>query len=200
MERVITILRQLRRQMNGAVSASMTQHGLHYGLNYGVSLPTIASISKPYAPDSALAESLWRQDVRELKIAATYIADPQRVDMALMLRWGESFRTEEVARLAAMNLFHLSIDAESTSILWISGQDEFRMICAYYILGRMARSLNDESLDTLANISSASRPNLSQASDYALREIYKHHPSRRTEIQRLAHGNTELLWQLEYAL
>lgn len=73
------MLTLLRRQMNGAVSQAMARHGIVYRLNYGVSLPTIKEISLRFAPNHSLARELYQSDVRELRIAGLYIADPEQV-------------------------------------------------------------------------------------------------------------------------
>ena len=55
--------------MNGAVSQSMREKGLVYKLNFGVELPRIKSIVC-LRKDHALAQALWKEDIRECKILA----------------------------------------------------------------------------------------------------------------------------------
>jgi len=54
--RMVALLRELRRERNGAVADSMRYYGAPYGLNYGVSLPTLRRIARAEAPDHAFAE------------------------------------------------------------------------------------------------------------------------------------------------
>ena len=72
----IDVFVRLTRQMNGAVSQTMRElggdQGMKYKMNYGVSLPTIKDIALEYYPNHALAEDLWRQEVREMQLAAVY--------------------------------------------------------------------------------------------------------------------------------
>ena len=42
--RMVALLRELRRERNGAVADSMRYYGTPYGLNYGVSLPDRKSV------------------------------------------------------------------------------------------------------------------------------------------------------------
>ena len=72
--RMVALLRELRRERNGAVADSMRYYGTPYGLNYGVSLPTLRRIARAEAPDHGFARYLYRQDVRELRLAALHIA------------------------------------------------------------------------------------------------------------------------------
>ena len=74
--RMVALLRELRRERNGAVADSMRYYGTPYGLNYGVSLPTLRRIARAEAPDHGFARYLYRQDVSELRLAALHIACP----------------------------------------------------------------------------------------------------------------------------
>ena len=52
----------------------MRYYGTPYGLNYGVSLSTLRRLARAEAPDHGFARYLYRQDVRELRLAALHIA------------------------------------------------------------------------------------------------------------------------------
>ena len=64
--RMVALLRELRRERNGAVADSMRYYGTPYGLNYGVSLPTLLDFSKiqiggnDMAYNKAKEEKKWR--------------------------------------------------------------------------------------------------------------------------------------------
>lgn len=116
---MIALLRRLKVEMNGAVSASMTERGLVYGLNYGVSIPTIKTIAMEYFPNHSLAQLLYRQDVRELKIAALFIDDPQDVTRDQMVLWGESISNTEIAEQVTFQLFSKSSLASEVALEWI---------------------------------------------------------------------------------
>lgn len=77
--RMAALLGELRREMNGAVAESMQRGEGGYGLNYGVSIPAIRAIAGRVGTDHAFARFLYRQDVRELRMAALTIADPVSV-------------------------------------------------------------------------------------------------------------------------
>ena len=76
---MVALLGELRRERNGAVADAMCLCGKPYGLNYGVSLPTLRRIARGETPDHDFARYLYVQDVRELCLAALYIAQPERV-------------------------------------------------------------------------------------------------------------------------
>ena len=88
--RMLALLRELRRERNGAVADSMRYYGTPYGLNYGVSLPTLRRIARAEAPDHGFARYLYRQDVRELRLAALHIACPACLTPEEFAAWAEA--------------------------------------------------------------------------------------------------------------
>ena len=64
---------QLRLAMNGVISTSMREKGIVYKLNFGVPLPEIKQIATTHKPDSELAAALWKEDIREFKILASFL-------------------------------------------------------------------------------------------------------------------------------
>ena len=64
---------QLRLAMNGVISTSMREKGIVYKLNFGVPLPEIKQIAATHKPDSELAAALWKEDIREFKILASFL-------------------------------------------------------------------------------------------------------------------------------
>ena len=95
--RMAALLGRFRRERNGVVADTMQYRGKAYGLNYGVSLPTIRAVARAERPDSDFARFLYRQDVRELKLAAFWIADPVQVTSVEFSDWGEGIANSEMA-------------------------------------------------------------------------------------------------------
>ena len=102
--RMMSLLSDLRRERNGLAADTMKVAGRPCGLNLGVSLPTIKSIACAQPCDHDFACSLYRQDVRELKIAALCIADPSQVDADTVMFWLGGACNSELAEMAALLL------------------------------------------------------------------------------------------------
>ena len=102
--RMVALLGELRRERNGAVADAMCLCGKPYGLNYGVSLPTLRRIARAETPDHDFARYLYVQDVRELRLAALYIAQPERVTMDEAAFWAAGIINSEVAEEASFVL------------------------------------------------------------------------------------------------
>ena len=64
-EQLKEIKTQLRLSMNGVASQSMREKGLVYKLNFGVELPRIKQIASMFEKDHTLAQTLWKENVRE---------------------------------------------------------------------------------------------------------------------------------------
>lgn len=102
------LLVRLRKEMNGAVVGDMEARGLHYRRNYGVSLHTVRHAAREYAPDHGFAKYLWRQPVRELKLAAAAIADPGEISAEELGFWFEGVENSELAENLASFLLSRS--------------------------------------------------------------------------------------------
>lgn len=149
---MIALLRTLKVEMNGAVVEAMEARGLRYALSYGVSLPTIKSISSAYAPNHSLAQLLYRQDVRELRIAALYIAQPQMMTCDQADFWAQGVITSEIAEILAMTMLSKSPQAEAITSIWINSENELLNYAALMSAARCATTeWNREKLNTSIN-------------------------------------------------
>ena len=138
--RMVALLRELRRERNGAVADSMRYYGTPYGLNYGVSLPTLRRIARAEAPDHGFARYLYRQDVRELRLAALHIACPACLTPEEFPAWAAGIVNSEIAEEAA---FALLSRAEAFPVLfsaWIASPDALLQYAALLAAARRGGS------------------------------------------------------------
>ena len=127
---MIRLLSRLKTEMNGEVVDYMQVHGLNYPLSYGVSSATVRTIAKEYAPNHNLAEFLYKQQVRELQLAAATIADPQKVNEADLDFWIQGITTMEMAENVASFLLSRTDVADIVSHRWIEHENENVRYCA----------------------------------------------------------------------
>lgn len=192
--RLSEILRELRRQMNGAVSQTMRELGQRDVINFGVSLPTIKDIALRYAPNHELACQLSERQSREATIAALYIANAEQLTIDQMEKWSDKWRTEEIARLSAMLLFWKSPQAAEFASLWIGTTTALRSTSALYIVGRIC-GMVDDALILRAIEQSIKTPDA--AGIFCMREIFFARPEFRDLIQQASTEIEELRWQIE---
>lgn len=134
---------QLRLSMNGAVSQSMREKGLVYKLNFGVELPRIKSIADAYEKDHALAQTLWKEDIRECKILAGLLQPVDSFLPEIADIWVENIRNIEIAELTCMNLFQYLPYAPAKSFHWIAAEDEYTQVCGFLTIARLLMKKGD---------------------------------------------------------
>lgn len=102
------LLRQLKREKNGAVVENMELRGIHYPLNYGVSQFTLKQIATQYGTDDALARFLYSQQVRELQLSSFLIADAAALTLDGLEFWLSGVKNTELAENVASSLLSKS--------------------------------------------------------------------------------------------
>ena len=118
--RMTTLLGAFRRERNGAVADSMRFYGRPYGLNYGVSLPTLRHLARAGATDHDFARYLYLQDVRELRLAAFHIADPERLTPDEFSFWGDGMLNSEMAEEGAFSLWSRAASLPALFDAWLA--------------------------------------------------------------------------------
>lgn len=152
---------RLRKQMNGVVAESMAQHGENYGLNYGVSIATIREIVASEKRDYEFAKYLYRQQIRELKLAACHIADAKMVDTHEFPFWSRGIANAELAEELAFALLSKIYDINSLMGVWSTESNE---MVAYAAL--MAASRNERTTTEVAFVASERAVRANPKSEY----------------------------------
>ena len=136
-----TILRNirtdLRLSMDGAVAASMRQMGVTFRMNFGVNIQRIREISLRYEPGETLAEALWKEDVRELKILATMLFPPHEMTKEIANRWVEEIENQEIREQACKNLFQEVPISNNLAKEWSTHSDERVRVTGYWLFARL---------------------------------------------------------------
>lgn len=138
METIIRSIRNdLRLSMNGIAATSMREKGVHYRMNFGVDLMRIREIALRYVPDVMLAETLWKEDVRELKILATLLYPVDRFTSDAADRWVVSITNQEIREQACRNLFQQISFAGELVNLWVVNEIEEIRATGYWLFARL---------------------------------------------------------------
>ena len=99
------IRKELRLAMNGVISTSMREKGIVYKLNFGVPYPEIKGIARKHKPNGELAAALWKEDIREFKILATFLQPAETLPLDEAKRWVKEIPYLEIAEHCCRNLF-----------------------------------------------------------------------------------------------
>lgn len=127
----------LRLAMNGVVSSSMREKGIHYKINFGVSIPELKKIAKKYTPNAELAEKLWMEDIREFKILATLLYPADSFSPALAEQWAMDIKYQEIAEQYCANLLENLPFAEYLADEWIFYDEEYVIVMGYILCARL---------------------------------------------------------------
>lgn len=136
--RMLALLAELRRDRNGMAADAMCSYGGQYGVNYGVAAHTIRDRAKSEGKDHAFAEFLYRQDVRELRIAGLWIAEPERITPADFHFWAAGIINSEIAEQAALALL---ADVERIDDLLAAWSESDNVLLGYAAMLAAARNV-----------------------------------------------------------
>ncbi|NDV94735.1 hypothetical protein D0T84_07355 [Dysgonomonas sp. 521] len=142
------ILRDIRKRcrmaMNGVASTSMRQHGLEYKVNFGLSIQQIRELSKRYQVDAGLAETLWKENTRELKILATLLYPVEPFTMEKANEWVSEIPNQEIREQVCANLFQNLSFANQLALEWGNSADTDIRATGYWLLARLFLSKKAE--------------------------------------------------------
>ena len=140
---MIALLGRVRKEMNGAVSESMSTDGENYGLNYGVSIATLREIASTEPKDMDFAKYLYQQQVRELRLIACHLAEPDKVDIHDFPFWARGIRNAELAEELAFALLSKIYDINSLMGIWTTGSNELIAYAALMAAARNKRTTSE---------------------------------------------------------
>ena len=142
-QRMIALLGRVRKEMNGAVSESMSTDGENYGLNYGVSIATLREIASAEPKDMDFAKYLYQQQVRELRLIACHLAEPDKVDIHDFPFWARGIRNAELAEELAFALLSKIYDINSLMGIWTTESNELIAYAALMAAARNKRTTSE---------------------------------------------------------
>ncbi|MCI6161772.1 MAG: DNA alkylation repair protein [Prevotellaceae bacterium] len=131
------IKQSFRLFMNGEASRSMREKGIDYKINWGINIPDLRKMAHAYGKDYDLAIELWKDDVRECKILATMIMPPEKMLPEIVDLWMEHTPSQEIAEMAAFNLYQHLDYAPLFAYQWIASDKPLELICGFQLLARL---------------------------------------------------------------
>jgi len=137
-EDIIRDIRQrCRMAMNGVVSTSMREKGLTYKLNFGLTIAQIKNITKDLNADPSLAETLWKEDVRELKIMATLLYPVSEFTEEEANKWVAEIPNQEIREQLTLNLLQNLSFSQKLSVKWANNGDMDIRTTGYWLIARL---------------------------------------------------------------
>lgn len=206
-EQLRDIKTQLRLSMNGVVSQSMREKGLVYKLNFGVELPRIKAIAEGYEKNHELAQTLWKEEIRECKILAGMLQPIETFCPEIADIWVEDIRNIEIAELTCMNLFQNLPYAPAKSFHWMADEREYVQTCGFLTAARLLTKKGDmterasaELLDqALCNVRSESY-HVRNAALLVIRKYMQHSEEHAFWVCRMVEGMADSAVEAEQIL
>ena len=135
--KVKEIKRSFRLMMNGVASQSMRQKGAEYQVNWGIGLVELRNMATEYGQDYDLAIALWKENIRECKILATMMMPPKEMLPEVAEIWMEQTPTQEIAEIAAFQLYQYLDDAPMLAFKWLASGKPLYEISGFQVLARL---------------------------------------------------------------
>ena len=136
-DKIKEIKQSFRQMMDGSIAQSMRDKGVNYHLNWGATLPRLREMAEEYGQDYDLALALWKENIRECKILATMMMPPNEILPEVVDIWMEQTETQEIAELAAMNLYRYLPFAAEKAYQWIASDRPINQLCGFHVLSRL---------------------------------------------------------------
>lgn len=135
------ILRDIRKHcrmaMNGVTSTSMRQRGLKYKVNFGLSIQQIRELANRYQADEGLAETLWKEDTRELKILSTLIYPVEKFSVEQANKWIQEIPNQEIREQICINLLQNLPFAPNIAPTWSNHENKELRTTGYWLIARL---------------------------------------------------------------
>lgn len=124
--------------MNGVISTSMRQKGMNYKLIFGVPIPEIKHIAAAHEPDAELARALWKEDVREMKILATFLFPAGSMTQEEALAWMREIPYPEIAEQCCNNLFPTVEQPDQLALKFLADKKSpFGRMCGFLLWAQL---------------------------------------------------------------
>lgn len=158
----------------------MGRYGINTDRNLGVSVTTIRKIAKEIGTNHELAKRLWQTGIRDARLLAACIDDPERVTEAQMERWVREFNSWDICDHCCGHLFDKTKFAYKKAMEWSAREEEFVKRAGFALMAWLA--LHDKKnedivfypfLPLIKRESTDSRRYVKKAVNWALRTIGK---------------------------
>jgi 3-methyladenine DNA glycosylase AlkD len=148
MERiVIDVLKKIRLHDDATVMDSLREKGMPYDKIRGISIPELRQIAKEYYPNQELAERLWQNSTREVKILALLVADPDKMTLDVFEIWLKNFNSSEFPEQACMSFLPSTQFAKAKAYEWAKSSHLYISQTGIILAARIAQIFTEISDD-----------------------------------------------------
>ncbi len=179
-KRYSMLLKQLKSLSQPKAIANLAKFGITPERTFGVSLPDLRKLAKELGTDHQFAQQLWANNIRETRILASLIADPQRITEQQMEQWALDFDYWEICDQCCSNLFRYTPIAYQKAMEWSAREEEFVKRAGFALMAGLVisdkKSPNtqfEQFFPLIIREATDTRPMVKKAVNWALRQIGK---------------------------
>jgi len=173
-------LDKLKSLYNPKAVEGMAKFGITPKKAYGVSIPILRKMAKEIGKNHQFALQLWEIAIRETRILASMIDEPDLVTEDQMEKWVKDFDCWEVCDQVCQNLFTYTKFAYKKAVEWSKRDEEFVKRAGFALMAWLAfkdKEANDAKFEKFFTIikreSVDDRNYVRKAVNWALRQIGK---------------------------
>ncbi|UCG70067.1 MAG: DNA alkylation repair protein [Thermoplasmata archaeon] len=183
------IIRNLKAQSDPKAVKGMARYGINPKNNYGISVTTLRKMAKEIGTEHELALRLWASGIRDARILAATIDDPDMVTEEQLEKMVLDLDSWDICDHCSSDIFLKSKFAYKKAVEWSSREEEFVKRAAFSLMARLAvrdKKAKDERfkqfLPIIKREADDERNYVKKAVNWALRQIGK----RNRNLNRMA--------------
>lgn len=120
------------------VRAGLARYGLPSDKALGIGVGAIQQYGKRLGRDQALADDLWKTDIYEARLLASFVGEPDKLTPAIMNRWCLDFDNWGVVDTVCFKLFDQSRHAWKLIEPWAKMKGVFQCRAGFVLLACVA--------------------------------------------------------------
>jgi 3-methyladenine DNA glycosylase AlkD len=138
MPEVDIVINELKKHSNPKNREGMARFGIETKTAFGVSIPDLRKIATQHENGHELALELWKTNIHEARILASYIADPEKVDEKLMEEWVKDFDSWDLCDQCCSSLFDRTKFAWKKAVEWTERDEEFVKRAGFVLMAALS--------------------------------------------------------------
>jgi 3-methyladenine DNA glycosylase AlkD len=161
-------------------AVGMARYGIKSDRALGISIPKLQGLAKKIGTNRKLARQLWSSAIREARILACMIEDPQQLAEAQLEHWVKDFDSWDLCDQCCNRLFSKTAFGWEKAMVWSQRSEEFVKRAGFVLMAVLAvhdKKATDRQfepfLERIKKEASDDRNFVKKAVNWALRQIGK---------------------------
>lgn len=143
------VLNQMRAVADPSRLEGMAGFGMETTNRLGLNVPQLRKLARGIGKNQPLAEELWDTGIKDARILAALIGDPQSISRSTMDRWAADFDSWDICDACCCCLFDRTPYAWAKTAKWARSQHEFVRRAAFSTIAAIA--VHDKSPRTMSS-------------------------------------------------